>query len=235
METLTLNTFFWAFVGGVLPALLWLWFWLKEDAKKPEPRRLIAAAFLGGIIIIPIALFLERSFHVYVPEGPFLITIWAIIEEVLKYAVAYFVAFRAFCIDKSLCLDEPVDPLIYLITVAIGFAAIENTLFLLEPLSNGDTIATIVTGDLRFIGATLLHIVASGAIGVAMSLTYYKRATIKRIAIWIGLFTAVVLHILFNLSIIKGNGDNLFIIFGFLWIGVIILLLFFEKTKALRV
>ena len=25
-----------SFVGGILPALIWLWFWLKEDKENPE-------------------------------------------------------------------------------------------------------------------------------------------------------------------------------------------------------
>ena len=37
-----------AMAGGFLPALAWLWFWRREDAPHPEPRKLIALAFLAG-------------------------------------------------------------------------------------------------------------------------------------------------------------------------------------------
>ena len=27
-----------AFVEGVIPSIFWLWFWLREDSKKEEPK-----------------------------------------------------------------------------------------------------------------------------------------------------------------------------------------------------
>lgn len=226
-------TFFWAFLGGLLPALLWLWFWLKEDARRPEPKLLIFAAFIAGALIIPIALFLEQITQTFVPGGTPLIIVWATIEELLKYMGAFIVAFGIVCIDGSKCLDEPVDPAIYLITVALGFAAIENMLFLIGPLAGGDPLSGIIMGDLRFIGATVLHVVASATIGIAMGLSFYKNALVKRIYLLFGIFTAILLHTLFNLSIIKGEGENILIVFGSLWIAAIILLLLFEKVKKI--
>ena len=41
-----------AILFGTVPALLWLWFWLKEDKKHPEPRLLIALAFLFGMLVV---------------------------------------------------------------------------------------------------------------------------------------------------------------------------------------
>ncbi|MEX0933675.1 MAG: PrsW family glutamic-type intramembrane protease [Candidatus Paceibacterota bacterium] len=232
-EVTLLQPIIFALLTGVLPALLWLWFWLKEDAH-PEPKRLIVAAFFAGVLAIPIVLVLEHLAVSFLPEGVPLITSWAIIEEVIKYLAAYVAAFRAVCIDGTKCLDEPIDPLIYLITVALGFAAVENTLFLVAPFAEGEAVVGLITGNLRFIGATVLHIVASSLIGVAMGLAFYKSRAVKRIAVVIGLFTAIVLHTFFNLSIINNNSaENIFITFGVLWIGAIILLLFFEKIRKI--
>ena len=228
-----LQTIIWAFLGGLLPVLVWLWFWLKEDAKRPEPKRLLFAAFIAGAIAVPIALSLERITHEFLPSGFFLIVIWATIEELLKYAGAYIIAFRLICIDGSQCLDEPIDPLIYLITVALGFSAFENMLFLITPLESGNVLASILTGNLRFIGATLLHVLASASVGVAMGFAFYKKGLRKKIYLLVGLFTAILLHTLFNFSIIIDEGKNIFIIFGFLWFGIFALLLLFEKIKRI--
>ena len=92
------------------------------------------------------------------------------LEEVFKFAAAYFVALRA------RVYDEPLDAIIYLVTVALGFSALENALFLWGPLKEGDILRTIVTGDLRFIGATLLHTLSSATIGIALALSFYKSA-----------------------------------------------------------
>ena len=226
-----MNTFLWAFLGGILPALIWLWFWLKEDAKHPEPKRLITAAFLTGMLAVPVALFFEGVARNLLQSGFFLLITWAVIEEVLKYLGAYFVAFRGICLDKSKCVDEPIDPAIYMITAALGFAALENTLFLLAPVGNGSLTASLLTGNLRFVGAMVLHVVASGTIGIAMGLSFYKSPAVKRMYFLVGLLTAILLHTLFNVSIILSKGDNIFWVFGALWVSVLVLLAMFEKVK----
>lgn len=236
MSPLSLDptTLFFAISGGILPALVWLWFWLKEDARRPEPKRLLIAAFLTGAIAVGFALFFERLAHDFLGSGVLLFVSWAAIEELLKYGGAYIVAFRKFCVDGSVCLDEPIDPAIYMVTVALGFAAIENTLFLINPISAGETVAGFLTGNLRFIGATVLHVVASASIGIAMGLSFYKSATAKKLYLFVGICTAIVLHALFNLSIIMNKGENIFIIFGILWFAALFLLLFFEKMKKIN-
>ena len=57
---LSFQTILFALLGGVLPALLWLWFWLKEDKKRPEPRGLILLAFIAGMLTVPVVLPFEK-------------------------------------------------------------------------------------------------------------------------------------------------------------------------------
>ena len=223
-----------ALSGGVVPALVWLWFWLKEDAAHPEPKRLIFAAFIAGMTAVPIAFFAEKFAFSYLGTGLAVIIAWTAIEELLKYGGAYVVAFRSVCLDRSVCVDEPLDPLIYMITVALGFSALENTLFLMNPLLSGDTVAGVLTGNLRFIGATLLHVVASAVIGLSKGISFYKSNAIKRVYFGVGITVAVALHALFNFSIIVYKGQNIFLIFGVLWLFVVALLLAFERVKRLR-
>src|SRR3989344_3045443 len=192
-----MNTFLWAFLGGILPALLWLWFWLKEDGKNPEPKRLIVAALVSGMLAVPIALYFEGVAKSAIQSGFYLLLAWAIIEEVAKYLGAYIVAFRSICLDKSKCMDEPIDPAIYLISAALGFAALEKSLFLLAPVGQGIFFASLITGNLRFVGAMVLRVVASGALGLAMGLSFYKSAAAKRLYFALGLCTSIALHTLF--------------------------------------
>ncbi|MBI2109292.1 MAG: PrsW family intramembrane metalloprotease [Parcubacteria group bacterium] len=222
-----------ALLGGILPALIWLWFWLKEDSAHPEPKRLIIAAFIAGMIAVPVAFFLEKFAFSFLGTGLTIVIVWAAIEELLKYGGAYIVAFRSVCLDKSMCVDEPLDPLIYMITVALGFSALENTMFLINPLLGGDTVSGFLTGNLRFIGATLLHVVASATIGLGKGLSFYKNNATKRVYFAVGITVAIALHALFNFSIIIYKGQNIFLIFGVLWIFVVALLLSFERVKRL--
>ena len=50
-----------AFLGGIIPSLLWLWFWLKEEEKgKSEPSGLLAICFIVGMISVFFVLPLEK-------------------------------------------------------------------------------------------------------------------------------------------------------------------------------
>ena len=229
-ENLTASNLFFAIAGGFIPSLLWLWFWLKEDGH-PEPRSALISTFVAGMIVVPLAMILEYivSFPIGLTSGLSLL-VWAFIEEILKYAAAKK---TAFC--KS-CFDEPVDAIIYMITIALGFSAIENSLFILAPIAGGDTIGALVTGNLRFIGATLLHIISSSAIGAAIALSFYQNAKIKKEFVLIGVILSITLHTIFNLLIIKSSDNGgTFFVFLSVWITIVVLMIIFEKVKSLAI
>jgi len=68
------------------------------------------------VFVIPIELGLKVFFG-----GTTLVVLWAVAEESLKFIFAYLFVLR----NKA--VNEPVDVVIYMITVALGFAALENT------------------------------------------------------------------------------------------------------------
>jgi RsiW-degrading membrane proteinase PrsW (M82 family) len=213
-----------AFVCGLIPALFWLWFWLREDREKPEPYLLIAITFIAGMAVVPLALPLQK-YAIDLYHGDTLIYVWVIIEEVLKYAVALGV------ILWNKAVDEPIDMIIYMVTIALGFASLENTLFLLNPLAVGDYLNSALTGSFRFLGATLLHILASGTVGVLLAFSFYKSSLVRLLAGMLGLCLAIVLHALFNFFIMDASGETILGVFLFVWFGIIILFLLFEKIK----
>lgn len=216
-----------AILGGVLPAIFWLWFWLREDRKKPEPTGLIVRTFIAGMAVVPLALPLQKlALEMF--DGISLITVWVIIEETLKYSVALLV------ILWHKAVDEPIDYIIYMITIALGFAALENALFIWNPLVSGDLSGSIITGNFRFLGATLLHVLASGSIGVFLAMAFYKRDLVKLLAGTFGLFIAIVLHTLFNLFIMDSNGEAILSVLLIVWLLVILLFVVFEKVKLLE-
>lgn len=218
-----------AFILGLVPALIWLWFWLKEDVH-PEPVKMVTLAFLGGMFAVPIVLYLQKITYDHVQDNQLLsFTLWASIEEIFKFLFVYFIALR----NKKVA-DEPVDDIIYLIISALGFVTFENTLFLLEPIQNGNILGTIINGNLRFVGASLLHTMSSATIGICMALSFYKPRHTKRTYLISGLLMAIVLHTAFNLFILNGAEENIFFIFGVVWLCIIVLLLIFEKIKHLR-
>ncbi|MEO8637570.1 MAG: PrsW family glutamic-type intramembrane protease [Candidatus Taylorbacteria bacterium] len=247
------NTIAYSLIGGIIPALIWLWFWLKED-HHPEPKRLIIYAFLAGMLMVPLVIPFQQYvqatifpgdisspslFHgptVFTPFVPlltrlfpmqvWLIILWAGLEELFKFIAAYFVVLRRK--DDN----EPVDKIIYLITVALGFSALENALFIFNPLFDGNYSLSFITSNLRFVGATLLHTICSASIGVALGLAFYKSRLSKFLHLLGGFAVALALHTSFNLFIINSKDEINFAVFYFVWLSIIILLLFFEKIKS---
>ncbi|OGC80759.1 hypothetical protein A2943_02660 [Candidatus Adlerbacteria bacterium RIFCSPLOWO2_01_FULL_51_16] len=213
-----------AFLGGLLPALLWLFFWLMEDRCEPEPKRYIFFSFLGGMAAVALVLPLERLAVGYF-TGTMLLLVWAALEEILKFGAAYVIALR------SRAYDEPLDAIIYLVTVALGFSALENALFLWGPLQQGDVLRTIVTGDLRFIGATLLHTLSSATVGLALALSFYRSAETRRLAVLLGVVLAIVLHTIFNFFILGAGSGVTFWVFLTIWFGILSVLLLTERVK----
>ncbi|MEK7077450.1 MAG: PrsW family glutamic-type intramembrane protease [Patescibacteria group bacterium] len=205
---------------GLLPSFAWLIFYLKEDSH-PEPKRLIALTFLAGGLFAFFAFFAQlflvrllcgtsglessRPFEcLSAADGrlPFFLTFpiflaaFALLEEVVKFAAAYF------SVHRSKAFNEPVDAMVYMVVAALGFAAVENLgIVNFGALPAGTPWSeTFQTISMRFIGATLLHALSSAIVG------YYWAASIrdfglKRPLLW-GLFLATALHAMFNYLIL---------------------------------
>ncbi|MEI7720281.1 MAG: PrsW family glutamic-type intramembrane protease [bacterium] len=216
-----------AFLGGVVPALLWMLFWIFEDRCDPEPKRYIFLSFVAGMVAVLLVYRLEQLAQDYT-SGILLLTLWATLEELFKFGAAYFVALR------TTVFDEPLDAVIYLVTAALGFSALENALFLWTPLHEGGLLRTVVTGDLRFMGATLLHTLASATIGIMIALSFYKKASVRRLFAFIGVILAIFLHTLFNFFILNGGSNNTMWVFVCIWLGIVALLLMTERIKQPR-
>ena len=218
---------FLALTGGLVPALFWLWFWLREDRAHPEPKRLIISSFIAGMAVVSLVLPLQRFAMERFGETD-LMLVWVIIEEVLKYSAALIVVLW----NKQ--VDEPIDTIIYMITIALGFSALENALFIFAPLSSGHIAESILTSQFRFVGATLLHVLASGTVGAMMAFAFYKGRRARIMYATLGLCIAIVLHAVFNFSIMNAKGETLLSIFMFVWLGIILLFVVFEKVKRIQ-
>ena len=219
-----------ALLGGIMPALFWLWFWLREDRRRPEPRGRLAFTFFLGMtgvfIVIPIEQYLQGILGPTL--SPDLLLFWSLTEELTKFVLAFFAALH------TRDMNEPIDGVIYMITVALGFAALENTLFILGPLEDGLLIEGLAVGNMRFIGATLLHTIASGVVGLFIAFSYYRSSRIKKRFVFVGIACATVLHALFNFFIIDRTDNSIWVVFALVWLAVVGLILMFEKVKRIQ-
>ena len=197
---------------GLLPSLIWLCFYLRKD-QHPEPNSMVVKMFLWGMALAPLAIALELLLIWLLSPGtnPFdLISqtqsasvikivlsatlIPALVEEYLKYSA---VKFR---ILKNSEFDEPTDAMIYCLIVGLGFAAIENLLILFK-ITYPDFGQVFGIISLRFLGATLVHALASAIVGywLAFGILHNKE---RKVFISIGLGLAILFHTCYNYLII---------------------------------
>ncbi len=184
---------------GFLPSIIWLLFYLRKDAH-PEPKTMVLKVFFFGMLIaLPTALIevlLFRGFN-WLDFSPALITglnifiAVAFIEEFMKYAVVNQKVIR----NKE--FDEPVDAMIYMIIVALGFAAVENLLIL---FSLTGYFEIFKTSGIRFIGATFLHALCSATLGYFIALWFFRKKSLGFVVL--GLLIAVMCHGLYNFSLV---------------------------------
>jgi protease PrsW len=208
---------------GLLPSFIWLFFFLSEDKKHPEPKKMILLAFVAGAVTTFIVLFaqsfINKIFLIINVENysPISLFVFSFLEETFKFGAVYYV------ISKTSEFDEPIDAMIYMITVALGFAAVEN---IAAAYKSPLTPLALETTTLRFFGATLLHTLSSGLVG------YYWAKSIllsnKKI-LMLGLILATSLHAIFNYLIIRY--EPIIIPTIFLITFALFILYFFEKLK----
>lgn len=201
---------------ALAPSTIWLLFYLHKD-RHPESKKMIVRVFAYGVAAtIPAAaleVLLEPKLAL-LPLSPLFISgiyffvVVGMTEEIFKYLAARESVFA------SSELDEPLDVMLYMIISALGFAALENLLYLLQQCA-GEFAAALCQESFfqnsvaltiqRFVGATFLHALTSGTFGYFVALSF-SRPKFKWIFFLAGLFLASVLHGLFNFSIMEVAG-----------------------------
>ncbi len=215
-----------AFVGGIIPSMLWLWFWLKEE-ERPEPKLMLTGVFILGMLAVILVLPIEKFIQAHTGSSTLQTILWAASEEILKFLAVACVLY------STNIAEEPIDWPIYLITAALGFAALENALFLLKPIGLNQTTVGLLTGGLRFLGSTLLHTISSGTIGIALGLSFHTKGYEKKLFLLVGFIVAIALHSAFNFFIMRNGGNDFLKVFAFLWVATIIVMLLFEKVRRM--
>lgn len=204
---------------GLVPGLMWLWLYRQED-PHPEPRGLIVRTFIAGALVAFLALLIQSYVRgsILVENQLVLVLILTFvlagIEEICKFFAAFFM------VRYNADFDEPVDAMIYPIVASLGFATIEN-IAVAHGAGSGLSIAPVFQAiSLRFIGATLLHSIASGLVGYSWGLSLVKRG--RSWGVVGGLLLATVLHGIFNILILFY--DNLaYSVFFVVGAGILVL------------
>lgn len=174
---------------AVAPGLAICVFIFYRDAYNREPKlNLIVSFFMGVLSIVP-AFFIENAFSGHFGNSLFdkaalAFLVVALTEEACKFAALRFYSYR----QKS--FDEPFDGIVYGVMVSMGFATLENILYVIKSAGAGQGYQVAL---LRM----FLSVPAHATFGVLMGY-HVGRAKFepqrKRYLMLLGLFWAVFFH-----------------------------------------
>lgn len=129
---------------ALLPVAILLYYIYRKDKNSPEPTKELIKAFLFGILSIPLSFCISIPFGVIGLYNNEVTNIFdsirlsffgaAIPEEVAKFFILWLV------LRKNRFFDEKMDGIVYAVCVSLGFAAVENIMYL---FSNIDTFLAV--------------------------------------------------------------------------------------------
>lgn len=127
-------------LAALAPAAVLIYYIYRRDKYQKEPVKELLKAFGLGILSIPVSLFIStplESLGFYSTEST---AFWgavatsffgaAIPEEIAKFLMLWIL------VRKNRCFDERIDGIVYASIVSLGFAAIENILYLLSNIES---------------------------------------------------------------------------------------------------
>lgn len=193
------------------PGLFWLWYFYKKDRVEPEPLKEIRKCFLLGMAVALPASFLN-DFISMISHTLFLVVSAPIVEESLKFMVVRKTVY------ESAEFDEPMDGVVYGAATALGFASIENLVYLGSTYAQGYqafTMTVILRAFLTVPGHALWACIWGFALGVAK----FSQPDRARKLLAKGLLLAIALHGLFNLLTLIGPlfGIGMLILTPLVW------------------
>jgi len=190
------------FIFAIIPAIAWINYFYRTDKGEPESIKLLLIAFfMGALVVIPAAyieIFVTKNllpslffngepipttFFPYFILFSFIVV--AIVEELFKYLSLRFSVYY------SDGFNEYSDGIIYIVTVALGFAAFENFLYF---LNFGPDIVVV-----RSIFTPLFHASASAIVGHYMIQMKYSKVYKRTVAF--ALMFSMIIHFLYNLLV----------------------------------
>lgn len=192
---------------ATLQSCFWLLFYWLWDYKEHEPRKLLLWLFAWGIYTAAPILLVEFGANAAVESlvrssaAPlaFGLTV-AVGEEYLKYLITLVRVWRV----RS--FNQVVDGAIYAVTVALGFAFVENILYFIHVAitqgAAGEFFLRIVL--IRVLLTTLLHTVTSGFVGLEMGLARFDGGYHKNVwRMFVALLAAITVHAGFNVLVTR--------------------------------
>lgn len=203
---------------AVLPALAIAYYVYWRDQHEPEPHRYLIYCFLFGMLSTIPAIILETwggelGFGISYDMSVTFIYAFIVVgltEEFVKY---FFLRYYIYPKDE---FCEPMDGIVYSVMVSMGFAALENVLYVTQ---GGAQLAI-----LRALTAVPAHAAFAVFMGYFVGLAKFDKAK-QGVLLMTGLFSAAAIHGAYDFFVMQRNSEAL-IIFTFVVLIVAVVMSF---------
>lgn len=189
-------------IAAIAPGIALLTFFYLKDRYEPEPLKIVLRMFfIGAIICFPVMIIQyglrteisdQLFFSSYISAG--------LLEEFFKWFIIYFFIYN------HAEFDEPYDGIVYAVATSLGFATLENLLYL---FTEGLSVA-FIRALVPVSGHALFGVVMGYYLGRAKFISDRKQQT---------------LNIIYSISIpvlIHGSYDVLVISSRMYWLWTVI-------------
>ena len=222
-------------LASLIPVLLILYYVYKRD-YFPEPPRIVISTFLLGVasilpiqILIPIVEGIGEQMNLQGESYYFYLSFIraSFLEELFKWLILILYCTR---LDE---FDEPMDALVYGVSVSLGFAAFENFQYVSSYfISDGAEVAKSILIH-RSYTAILLHSLCGVFMGFYIREALFNKENYK-LNLFLSLFYPVCLHGFYDEIIFSPAFSSywIYILLGLLLIRAIYL---FQKERKIQI
>ena len=158
------------FLFAIIPSIFLVRYFYLQDINKPEPIRLIVKVFFMGILCTIPVIILETIISIIIKPLAYDEAIFSFLqafvvaglcEESMKLAVVLFFIYN----DKH--FDEIMDGIVYTIVASLGFACLENIMY----VSKGGLSVALI----RCLTAVPLHAFCGVLMGFLITLSIFEK------------------------------------------------------------
>lgn len=210
-----------AFIIALAPVAALILYIYQKDRYDREPPLLLLKIFLyGALTVIPVYIveIILSSFNIFTgllhaAYTAFIVA--GLTEEYFKRLVVT----RFACPNKN--YDEKLDGIVYSVMSALGFASVENIMYVLRGLSN-----FVYTGVSRGIFAVPAHMLFGITMGYYLSLSKFADDEQKQNIFYArSLYVPAILHGIYDFILLSGFTNLIYFFLAFViylwWINLI--------------
>ena len=177
---------------SILPVIVLMIYIYRQDKYQKEPIKSLSKAFFGGILAIPLDFIIVGAINrIWVSDTVFYCAFWeaGFPEELSKLLIFLIFIWR----DKN--FDEWFDGIIYATFIGLGFACVENILYVFGA-ATGSIGAAFHTSISRALLSVPAHFLFGVVLGYFLSLAKFKDKFLQYTLT--GLLLAATCHGLFD-------------------------------------